>query len=170
MQVWPPLLLLGVLLSACTGQVPPDTMVMDGELVDMDKRETIWGGEGITFGGADEPDIPQSGSGIGLNAFLWRASLDVVSTWPVLSADPFGGVIITDWYAPPETPDEKFKFNIFILDRVLRADGVRVSLFKQHRDSNGLWQQARVQSDTITQVENAILTRAQQFRTEALGQ
>ena len=68
---------------------------------------------------------PEGGVGIGVNAFLWRASLDTLSIWPIASADPFGGVIITDWYAPPETPNEQFKFNIFILDRSLRADGVR---------------------------------------------
>ena len=64
----------------------------------------------------------------------------------------------------------RFKFNIFILDRTLRADGVRVSIFKQIRDPNGQWQQAAIQPQTLTQVENAILTRAQQFRSQTLQQ
>ncbi|HIP10343.1 MAG TPA: DUF3576 domain-containing protein, partial [Rhodospirillales bacterium] len=91
-----------------------------------------------------------------------------ISSWPVSSADPFGGVIITDWYAPPETPRERFKFNIFILDRTLRADGVRVSIFKQILNAGGEWQQAALQTKTQTLVENAILTRAQQFRAGSL--
>ena len=37
-------------------------------------------------------------TGIGVNGFLWRATLDTVSFMPISSADPFGGVIITDWY------------------------------------------------------------------------
>ena len=40
-------------------------------------------------------------------------------------ADPFGGVILTDWHTPNEAPSERFKLNVYILDRTLRADGVR---------------------------------------------
>ena len=74
-----------------------------------------------------------------MNAFLWRASLDTIAFMPLASADPFGGVIITDWYAPPETPDERFKVNIYILGRILRADGLKVSVFRQTRDAGGQW-------------------------------
>ena len=158
---------VGVLLSSCAGEVP-DTMTIDDKTVDMSKRETIFDGDLLTFGDDSEAPRGGSGSGIGVNAFLWRASLDVVSSWPVSSADPFGGVIITDWYAPPETPRERFKFNIFILGRALRADGVRVSIFKQILNARGEWQQAVLQTDTQTLVENSILTRAQQFRAGSL--
>ena len=106
-------ILMGALLSSCGGEVL-DLATLDDETVDMSKRETIFGGDLLTFGGDPEPRASSGGSGIGVNAFLWRASLDVISSWPVSSADPFGGVIITDWFAPPETPRERFKFNIFI--------------------------------------------------------
>ena len=162
---------VGVLLSSCAGEEGsvPDLMTIDGETVDMNKRETIFGGDLLTFGGDDAvPEAQRGGIGVGVNAFLWRASLDVVSSWPVSSADPFGGVIITDWYAPPETPRERFKFNVFILGRALRADGVRVSIFKQIMNARGEWQQAVLQSDTEASVENAILTRAQHFRAGSL--
>ena len=161
-----------VVLLGCMGEEGsvPDLMPIGDETVDMSKRETIFGGDLITFGDDDKPDGPGRGSGIGVNAFLWRATLDVLSSWPIFSADPFGGVIITDWYAPPQTPNERFKFNVFILDRVLRADGVRVSIFKQIKNPEGEWQQAALQAETQMQVENSILTRAQQFRTESLQQ
>jgi len=145
-----------------------DLATLDDETVDMSKRETIFGGDLLTFGGNPATEAPRGGSGVGVNAFLWRASLDVLSSWPVSSADPFGGVIITDWYAPPETPRERFKFNIFILGRALRADGVRVSIFKQILNARGEWQQAALQANTQTLVENSILTRAQQFRAGSL--
>ena len=160
-------ILVGVLLSSCGGEVL-DTMTIDNETVDMNKRETIFSGDLLTFGGEPDSEAPGRGSGIGVNAFLWRASLDVLSSWPLSSVDPFGGVIITDWYAPPETPRERFKFNIVILGRTLRADGVRVSIFKQILNARGEWQQAVLQSDTQVLVENSILTRAQQFRAESL--
>ncbi len=104
------------------------------------------------------------GAGIGVNSFLWRATLDTVSFMPLASADPFGGVIISDWYSPAETPNERFKVNVFILGRELRADGVRCSVFRQRKDANGGWIDASVDGNTGTDIENAILTRARQIR------
>jgi hypothetical protein len=102
--------------------------------------------------------------GIGVNSYLWRATLDTVSFMPLASADPFGGVIITDWYSPPDQPNERFKVNIFILGRELRADGVRASVFRQKRDASQQWVDAPVDHATGTDLENAILTRARQMR------
>ncbi|HTS94165.1 MAG TPA: DUF3576 domain-containing protein [Stellaceae bacterium] len=117
------------------------------------------GGSGKEGGGG--------GGGVGVNSFLWRASLDTVSFMPLASADPFGGVIITDWYSPPKTPDERFKVNVFILGRDLRADGVRASVFHQTKDPKGQWVEASVDANTATDLENAILTRARQIRLSA---
>lgn len=102
--------------------------------------------------------------GIGVNGFLWRATLDTISFMPIASADPFGGVIVTDWYAPPETPGERTKLNIFIRDRDLRADGVKVTVFRQIKDAQGNWTDAPVAAPTAGSLENAILTRARQIR------
>ena len=106
-------------------------------------------------------------SDIGVNAFLWRASLDTISTMPVNSADPFGGVIITEWHAQPAAPNERFKLNIYILGRALRADGVRVAVFRQVLSAVG-WQDAPVPTTTGSSIEDAILTRARQLRLEAV--
>lgn len=130
------------------------------------KRETIWGdGKSLSdvFTGSDE-DPQDKAAGIGVNGFLWRAALDTISFMPVQSADPFGGVILTDWYSPEQTPDERFKMNIYILDKQLRADGVRVSVFKQRKDGKGQWQDAAVEAKTGTDVENTILTRARELK------
>jgi len=108
-------------------------------------------------------------AGVGVNSFLWRASLDTVSFMPLASADPFGGVIITDWYSPPDTPDERFKVNVFILGRDLRADGVRASVFHQKKDPLGQWTEAPVDANTATGLENAILTRAREIRLSAVA-
>ena len=104
------------------------------------------------------------GSGIAVNSFLWHASLDTVSFMPLASADPFGGTIITDWYSPPDSPNERFKLNIFILGRDLRADGVRARVFRQNKAPDGQWADAPVDQATGTELENAILTRARQIR------
>lgn len=101
---------------------------------------------------------------IGVNAFLWRASLDTISFMPLASADPYGGVIITDWYVNPEKTDERFKTTVYILDTRLRADGLNVSISKQTRDASGAWIDAPASPQTETDIENAILTRARQLR------
>jgi hypothetical protein len=83
---------------------------------------------------------------------------------PLSSADPFGGVIITDWYSPPEAADERFKINVYILGRDLRADGVRTAVFRQRQSAAGDWIDAAVDEQTVVDLENAILTRARQLR------
>jgi hypothetical protein len=119
------------------------------------------------FGGGGSGQNNGGAAGVGVNSFLWRAALDTVSFMPLASADPFGGVIITDWFSPPETPDERFKVNVFILGRDLRADGVRASVFHQKKDPIGQWAEAAVDANTATDLENAILTRARQIRLSA---
>jgi hypothetical protein len=101
---------------------------------------------------------------IGVNGFLWRATLDTLAFMPLASADPYGGVIITDWYTNPEKPDERFKCTVYILDSRLRADGLNVAVFKQNRDAQGAWIDAPAAGQTETDIENAILTRARQLR------
>jgi hypothetical protein len=105
--------------------------------------------------------------GIGVNSFLWRASLDTLSFMPLSSVDPFGGVIITDWYANPDVADERFKMTVYILDRRLRADGVKVAVFRQVK-SGSSWADAPSNPDTAVKLENAILTRARQLRVDTI--
>lgn len=107
---------------------------------------------------------PDSAAQIGVNGYLWRATLDTLSFMPLASADPYGGVIITDWYADPQKPDERFKITVYILDARLRADGLNVAVFSQHKDATGQWIDAPSASQTETDIENAILTKARQLR------
>ncbi|MEQ8345723.1 MAG: DUF3576 domain-containing protein [Sneathiellaceae bacterium] len=133
------------------------------------QQNTVFGPGGLSLlGGNGDADAGGSGGGIGVNSFLWRASLDTISFMPLASADPFGGVIITDWYTPPATPEERFKMTVYILDRTLRSDGVRVAVFRQRRDGSD-WLQQPVAADTASNLENAILVRARQLRIDQAG-
>ena len=134
-----------------------------------EEHESVFGDEGITlFGGGGEGPLDEAnqegGAGIGVNSYLWRASLDTISFMPLASADPFGGVIITDWYSPPEARNERFKVNVYILGRDLRADGIRAAVFRQELHDQGVWVDARVEDNTTIDLENAILVRARQLR------
>ena len=107
---------------------------------------------------------------VGVNSYLWHATLDTLSFMPLASADPFGGVVITDWYSAPEAPSERMKVTVYILDRALRADGLKVAVFRQTRAAEG-WADAPVSADTSRKLEDAILTRARELRlaTEGTG-
>ncbi|NKB16735.1 MAG: DUF3576 domain-containing protein [Sphingomonadales bacterium] len=105
---------------------------------------------------------------IGVNAYLWRASLDALSFAPLLQADSAGGVIITDWYANPQNPGERVKLTVAILDRDLRADAIRVSGSRQVAQ-NGAWVDAPMQAATVQRVEEIILTRARDLRRTAIS-
>lgn len=103
-------------------------------------------------------------AGMGVNSYLWRASLDTLAFMPLASADPFGGVIITEWYVNPEKTDERLKATVYILDTRLRADGLNVTVFRQVKNDKGEWVDAPVAGQTDIDIENAILTRARQLR------
>lgn len=115
-------------------------------------------------GGSKVRTSGENAAAIGVNGYLWRASLDTLSFMPLSSADPYGGVIVTEWYINPEKPDERFKCTVYILDSRLRADGLNVAVFKQSRDASGEWVDAPHAGQTETDIENSILTRARQLR------
>jgi hypothetical protein len=162
-------LVAGLVLAGCgnvkTSDRPPQTT--QEQAPDDPNRATIFGPGGIS----NLFSSPREGEGgIGVNTFLWRASLDTIAFMPINSADAFGGVIITDWYTFQESGNERFKLNVYILGRALRADGVRVSAFRQAKDADGTWKDAAVPKETAARIEDAILTRARQLRQETLAQ
>ncbi|MBN8898340.1 MAG: DUF3576 domain-containing protein, partial [Rhodospirillales bacterium] len=93
-------------------------------------------------------------------------ALDTLSFMPLSSADPFGGVIITDWYNPPQLPGERYKATAYILGRSLRSDGVRVNIFHQVQQ-NGQWVDVPVSASTVGEMENKVLARARQLREQS---
>lgn len=104
-----------------------------------------------------------------VNRFLWTASLETINFMPIESVDPVAGVIITDWYASNAAPNERFRANVLILDSALRADALRVRVFKQVQSATGEWTDAPTNPNTAREVENAILTRARELRLNSLG-
>ena len=105
---------------------------------------------------------------IGVNAYLWRASLDALSFMPLLQTDSNGGVIVTDWYANPKNPGERMKVTVSIVDQDLRADALRVAASRQVSTS-GQWVDAPVQAVTVQKLEDIILTKARDLRRAAIA-
>jgi hypothetical protein len=132
--------------------------------------QSALGPNGLTFGaGANQKKDLGEGAVLGVNAYLWRASLDTVSFMPITSADPFGGTIVTDWYTTPSSPGERYKLNVYILGRELRSDGIKVSVFKQVQGKGG-WADTPPPPTMSTALEDTILTKARQLRITGLEQ
>lgn len=127
------------------------------------EKESIFGDGGLQIFGGKKKKGDNGTDGIGVNSYLWRASLDTISFMPIASADPFGGVIITDWYTDTAIPNERVKLNVFILSRELKADGIRVRGFRQIQE-RGAWIDAQMTEDTTRKLEDSILARARELR------
>ncbi len=132
------------------------------------KPQSIFGEDGLTLLGG-KGDQQAADSVITVNSYLWRASLDTVSFMPLASVDPFGGVILTDWYSSPETPEERYKLNVFVLGSQLRADGLKVSVFKE-RQTSGAWKSMAIDNSMATKIEDTILTRARELRVAKINE
>lgn len=168
------LIALSLLLAACADArvQKPEEYVSDQQARIRERYGTVHGdSEGFLLyssrGGGANGEAATSGPGIAVNPYLWRASLETLNFMPLAQADPFGGVIITDWHSPPETPNERFKLNVFILGQALRSDGVNVSVFRQINGEGG-WQDAPADPKTATGIEDNILTRARELRVASL--
>ncbi|EQB00135.1 hypothetical protein FHS51_002709 [Sphingobium wenxiniae] len=105
---------------------------------------------------------------IGVNSYLWRASLDTLSFMPMVQTDSNGGVIVTDWYTNPNSPNERMKLTVSILDQDLRADALRVAASRQV-NQGGQWVNAPVEAATVQKLEEIILTKARDLRRMAIA-
>ncbi len=160
------------LLAGCGGGDNKVRPVADTEYNDYRHQDpssgTLFGDAGIVLGPSKDNKQQEAGAALGVNAYLWRGALDTLSFMPLASADPFGGVIITDWFSPPTTAGERFKATAYILGRQLRTDGVRVSIFRQVRDG-GQWVDAPVNPSTASDIENKVLARARELRAQQVA-
>ncbi|GBQ83740.1 hypothetical protein HK22_11735 [Gluconobacter sp. DsW_056] len=137
-------------LSACGGGRDPSSLTAP--------RNHLLGVDRGAEGGADELRG-------GVNAYLWRGAIDTLSFMPLASADAVGGVILTDWYQPSASQNERFKIAAYVLDRRLRSDALRVSVFRQVLQ-DGQWEDTPVSATTTSDITTRILTRARQLRAE----
>lgn len=131
------------------------------------ESQSIFGEGGLKLFSSKENNAGDTGVGLGVNALLWRASLDAINFMPITTADPFGGTIITDWYSNPSAPNERFKVNAYILGQELRADNVKARIFRQTK-SGSSWVDAPSDEAANRQLEDAILTRARELRIASL--
>ena len=134
-----------------------------------EKLGKVTGDEGLVLGGPSNKDKEAGSNPLGVNSFLWRATLDTLSFLPITSADPFGGTVLTDWYEDPEALGERFKVNVLILDRQLRADSLKITTFRQTKNKAGDWADTPTDATLGRKLEDTVLTRARELRIKQLG-
>ena len=148
-------ILLG--LFACSGNTPPASEG-PGSIITGKAKQGVSLKDLTKLGNSQNSSV-----GLPINALLWRASLDIMSTIPLDDIDTFGGTIVTEWYQLNKKSDERIKMTAFVLDRELRADGIRVVVYVQKRIENN-WQDSGTDSEMGKQIEELILTRAREIR------
>ncbi|MBV8576395.1 MAG: DUF3576 domain-containing protein [Acetobacteraceae bacterium] len=155
-------------LAACGASRPVSETEYQDPRYKGGEQGRLFGEQGMVLGvgGKNSDTSKDAGGTLGVNAYLWRGALDTLSFMPLASADPFGGVIITDWYQPPAASGERFKATAYILGRQLRADGVRVNIYRQV-EQNGAWVDAPVSPVTVGEIENKVLARARELREQS---
>jgi len=171
LPVVPVLLTCAVALAACSSVKPnpTDPSYVGNQAGPQNTGGSLGGDEGLlSIGNSHKAagDTGGTGGGLGVNAYLWRGALDTLGFMPLASADPFGGVIITDWYSPAGSNGERFKATAYILGRQLRSDGIRVAIFRQVLE-NGQWVDAPVSPVTVSEIEDKVLARARQLREQS---
>ena len=93
-----------------------------------------------------------------VNKYLWQASLEVLSFLPIISADPFSGIIMFGKGKAPGS-SQSYDATVYISDPALDARSLSVTV----RSSNGT-----VSSEAKREIESAILSRARQLRLKEL--
>lgn len=157
------LLLAGILLAGCSNWQPAPPQEEE---------------EPVSFltgkpGGLTLSDLGNLGKnedgGLPVNAILWRAALEITALLPIADVDTFGGTIVTDWYSLPDKPDERIKLTVFVVDRELRSDAIRVTVHVQTRSgTDGDWNNSFRDETFARRLEDLILNRAREIRAESL--
>ncbi|HLD95804.1 MAG TPA: DUF3576 domain-containing protein [Alphaproteobacteria bacterium] len=127
----------------------------------------LFGDDFLSFGGSRKKTAGQGAGPSSVNTYLWKASLEALNLMPLQSADAVGGVLITEWYASTPSSQDKIKVCVFIKDYILRADALKVTVYKQVKDKSGHWLSSSLDEVTARQIEDIILTKARDLRNQA---
>lgn len=156
------ILTLAALITSCSGMPKGEgDFPKSRDQQEEERIGKITGEDGITVIGGKKKNAATDG--INVNSYLWRATLDTVAQMPIISADPFGGTILTDWYVENEKSQERFKLNVFVIGAELRADAIKVSAFKQKK-VRGAWGETLNAPELSQAIEDKILLKAREIK------
>ena len=154
---------LTFLLTSCTSAEISKPKKDEGPVSLITGETGGWSLSDFVAGSGSQP------TSLPVNAILWRASLDIAALLPIADIDTFSGTIVTDWYSLPENPNERIKLTIFVVDKELRADAIRVIVNVQTRvDISDDWSANFRDQEFGRRLEDLILNRAREIRAQSL--
>ena len=156
-------LIITVLFSGCGGFKRSD--VKDNPINDADKRKkNIEEGRGITIGKGFNKN--NGAFNFATSNEMWRASLEILDFVPLATVDYSGGVIITDWYSDDLNSDETIKIIVNFLSNEIRADGLKIKLYKKKCNQNQSCKTQLLSSNINKEIKLAILKKAAQIKAQ----
>ena len=92
---------------------------------------------------------------------MWRATLDLLDFTPLSNVDYSGGIIITDWFSESSDQDP-IKISVRFLSTEIRADGLKVIIYKKICKKNDKNNCKTIQDNTTLgqEIKLAILKKA----------
>ena len=155
--------------SGTTFRAGSDPKAKKNQMEDAQNRLQSGGGlfgkkGGINLLGGNDKNNSTTSIGMPINPYLWKGSLETIEFMPLLSADPFAGVILTDWYSGTTDLIERCKINIFIKGVELNSQNLKVNTFCQSLNSDNIWIDKITDSSNNIKIENAIFNKAKKLR------
>jgi hypothetical protein len=130
----------------------------------MDTESSIFTVLGLAKKPSERRQGPQTGDDV--SPSLWNAAHDTLNFVPLAAEDPASGMLKTEWYSPPQKPDERLRVTVLITSRSLRSDSFAVTVEREERSPGGDWKQTPIARQTIADLESAILQRARQIHAQ----
>jgi len=161
------LLVILFVTASCANGTKENKYPKTKEERELERVGKLTGENGLVLFGGSKKRSRSTADAINVNSYLWRAVLDAVYFMPLISADPFGGTILTDWYATEPHAKERFKFNIMIVGAELRADALKISVFKQVKKGS-TWEDVKANHQIAQELEEKILLRARALKVNDL--
>ena len=133
-------------------KIPPN----DEERIKKNQKE----GRGFTLGGMSKTFGSGGAFQFSSSNEMWRATLDILDFIPLSDVDYGGGIIITDWYASPNNKKESIKIMVQFLTNEIRADGIKVNVYKKNCTSEMNCQSISSNTELNGEIKLAILKKA----------
>ena len=102
---------------------------------------------------------------------MWRATLDLLEFTPLSNVDYSGGVIITDWFSENSEQDP-IKITVRFLASEIRADGLKVIIYKKICKKEDKINCKTVQDNTTlgNEIKLAILKKAATIKNSEISE
>ena len=102
-------------------------------------------------------------SSLPINELLWRSTLDTLEFMSFEKVDPFGGVIVSDWFINKSSKNLRNKISVYFSSSELKATSIKVSVIREiYKNQN--WVSDGYSDGLARKIEDLILSRAREIR------